>query len=177
MHGSGTTIDWSNPVNGLDAWAEKAVAGRGILVDYRRYAERNGLAYNGTQSHQITASTIQTILAKTKVTPQVGDILFIRTGFVAAYSALSQDERAALKDKREWPGLVQSRDSVEWLWQSQFAAVAADNPAFECGRAYSLTVQLRDSVLTVSQHMRTLYGTFTLSCSLDGVRQLASFLI
>jgi hypothetical protein len=40
--------------------------------------------------------------------------------------------------ERQWPGLVQSQATAEWLWQSQFAAVAADNPAFELGRKLSL---------------------------------------
>ncbi|OBT81736.1 hypothetical protein VE02_08887 [Pseudogymnoascus sp. 03VT05] len=131
IHGSGS--DYSNPVNGLDAWAEKGIAGRGILVDYADYADRNGIKYDKTKAHQISVDVVKAILAETKTEVHIGDILFLRTGFVQGYLALDQSEREAMKMERQWPGMMQSQTTAEWLWESQFSAVAADNPAFECG--------------------------------------------
>ncbi|KAJ9608102.1 hypothetical protein H2200_007090 [Cladophialophora chaetospira] len=132
IHGS-SGADYSDGVNGLDAWAEEAIAGRGVLVDYLAYAERNGMNYEKTKSHQITVEAVEKILQATGTKCEVGDILFLRTGFVRGYLDLDQPQREALKSERRWPGLVQSKATAEWLWEKQFAAVAADNPAFECG--------------------------------------------
>lgn len=123
-------------MNGLDAWAEKGIAGRGILVDYADYADRNGIKYEKTKTHQISVEAVRAILAETRTKVQTGDILFIRTGFVQGYLELDQSQREAMKMERQWPGLVQSQATAEWLWESQFSAVAADNPAFECGRKF-----------------------------------------
>lgn len=125
-------------MNGLDAWAEKGIAGRGILVDYADYADRDGIKYDKTKAHQISVDVVKAILAETKTEVHIGDILFLRTGFVEGYLALDQSEREAMKMEQQWPGMIQSQTTAEWLWESQFAAVAADNPAFECGRKFFL---------------------------------------
>lgn len=126
----------TNPINGLDAWADEGIAGRGILVDYLDYAQRNGIVFDQTKSHQITVEAVNKILEETNTVPEVGDILFLRTGFIDGYRSLSQTQRQAISSERRWPGFVQSKESVEWLWEKQFAAVVADNPAFECGRMF-----------------------------------------
>lgn len=64
-----------------------------------------------------------------------GDILFIRVGFTKAYDALTPEEQKSFPD-RQPPGLLgleATRDSLRWLWNSRFAAVASDSPSFERG--------------------------------------------
>jgi kynurenine formamidase len=146
IHGTSGS-DYSNGVNGLDAWSEEGIAGRGVLVDYLDYAERHGISFEKTRSHQIHVKDVVKILEETGTVPQVGDILFLRTGFVRGYMDLKQDQREAMKSERQWPGLVQSQESAEWLWERQFSAVAADNPAFECGREYLLSYLLCYKIL------------------------------
>lgn len=41
-----------------------------------------------------------------------------------------------LKGQLLTPRLLESEESVKWLWENQFAAVAADNPAFDCTRKH-----------------------------------------
>ena len=47
--------------------------------------------------------------------------------------------RQAVKDMESaeihYPGLEPSLESMEWLWNSQFSAIAADNPGFEAWNA------------------------------------------
>jgi hypothetical protein len=46
---------------------------------------------------------------------------------------MSDAELTAVMSKPEYqyPGLEGSLKSLKWLWDSQFAAVAGDNPGFE----------------------------------------------
>lgn len=71
---------------------------------------------------------------------QVGDILFIRSGFVSTYYTSSPDARAAAalrpnrlgkEDGQRWAGVRQEPAMLDWLHDSYFAAVAGDAPSFE----------------------------------------------
>jgi hypothetical protein len=46
---------------------------------------------------------------------------------------MSTDELVAVMGKSEYhyPGMEGSLESLEWLWDAGFAAVAGDNPGFE----------------------------------------------
>lgn len=62
-----------------------------------------------------------------------GDVLLIRSGFTAAYNALSAPEKLALSERSsaDFIGVESTEELLEWLWESQLAAVAGDAPAFE----------------------------------------------
>lgn len=71
---------------------------------------------------------------------QVGDILFIRSGFVTTYYSKSPDARAAAAlrphtvgkdDGQRWAGVKQEEAMIDWLHDCYFAAVAGDAPSFE----------------------------------------------
>ena len=49
---------------------------------------------------------------------------------------MDEDGRRALPGKFAFPGLSQSQETTEWLWNCEFSAVAADSPAFECTREW-----------------------------------------
>jgi hypothetical protein len=48
------------------------------------------------------------------------------------HAEATQPERSALPDNPRHPGLLQSQDTSEWLWDQQFSLVAGDNFAPEC---------------------------------------------
>ncbi|KAF2111849.1 putative cyclase-domain-containing protein [Lophiotrema nucula] len=118
-------------VNGIDGWEDRGIAGRGVLVDYYAWAQKNGIAYDATQTHPIKVDDVKSIIAENNIKLRPGDILFIRTGFVDSYAKMDAKAREFYKDGHSWPGLAQSKETLKWLWEQQFAAVAADNPAFE----------------------------------------------
>jgi len=71
---------------------------------------------------------------------QIGDLLFIRSGFVATYHNKSPVARAsaALRphslgpdDGQRWAGVKQEEAMLDWLHDCYFSAVAGDAPAFE----------------------------------------------
>ena len=71
---------------------------------------------------------------------QIGDMLFIRSGFIEAYKAKSPSERDRLAlrphvsgpdDGQRWAGLEQAEPILDWLHDCYFATVAGDSPTFE----------------------------------------------
>lgn len=124
-------------MNGIDGWAEKAIAGRGILVDYASWVAEQGNQYDAIATRGISADEIKSILAAKSVQPRPGDILILRTGYAPAYMSLNASARESLASAGPtWPGLKQDEAMVRWLWEQQFAAIVADNPGLECVRKY-----------------------------------------
>ncbi|KAL3442854.1 putative cyclase-domain-containing protein [Aspergillus insuetus] len=126
IHASGRTA-----INGLQVWCSRGLAGRGVLVDYASYARRHGIEINHFSGHAITLEDLLAAAKEQGVEFRTGDVLFLRTGYVAAYQKLDSAGRERVAQVREWCGLGQSRETTEWLWERQFAAVASDSPGFE----------------------------------------------
>ncbi|KAJ4289854.1 hypothetical protein N0V90_011186 [Kalmusia sp. IMI 367209] len=132
-------------------WAEHGIAGRAILLDYRTYANNNGIAYDPYTTHAITyaeiaacgrAQGIDIRPAAQGGDVRVGDILLIRSGWKEAYDSKTPEERRAAglrhgtsddpaDDGQRWAGLAQEEDVLDWLHDGYFAAVGGDAPAFE----------------------------------------------
>lgn len=57
----------------------------------------------------------------------------IRTGWIKAYNALSDEARYALAQIPSPPaiGIESSEATLRWLWSTGFAAVAGDQPSME----------------------------------------------
>lgn len=115
-------------------WAEAGgVVGRGILLDYRAWAETQGIASDPFSTSTIPLSELLAVANQQKIAFQPGDILLVRTGYMKAYEALSAAERKELATLVTPPsiGLEPSEEILRWIWDSGFVAVAGDNPAFE----------------------------------------------
>lgn len=123
--------------NSLQPWTTRNLAGRGVLIDYASYAKRQALSYEAFSGHPITVADIEVIAKEQGVTFNTGDVLFIRTGYVSAYKA-ADEARRKLAAEGKWVGLSQGKETVEWLWRKQFAALAADCPGFEMLREFFL---------------------------------------
>lgn len=72
--------DANTTVNGLDAWAEKGIAGRGVFIDYFDWAQERDIQYNTLTNHPIPIEHVHQIIAEKGITIRQGDILFMRTG-------------------------------------------------------------------------------------------------
>jgi hypothetical protein len=119
--------------NGIEHWARRGIAGRGVLLDLARWAARNGFALDPAQRVEYSAEHLAAVAAEQKVAFETGDILLVRTGWIDWYCRLDHAQRFNLG--RRWPhdvcGLAQGDDSLRFLWDNHFAAVAADSPTFE----------------------------------------------
>jgi hypothetical protein len=67
------------------------------------------------------------------VTLWPNNVLFIRSGYVKAVSSLSPSDAAsrAFQPNTYAIGVESSEETLEWIWENEFAAVAGDMMAFE----------------------------------------------
>nr|MBA2625991.1 cyclase family protein [Acidimicrobiia bacterium] len=70
-------------------------------------------------------------LADQATTVETGDVLLLRTGWLAAYRGLDAAGRGRVAADLAAPGLRPGVATARVLWDLHVAAVAADNPALE----------------------------------------------
>ncbi|OAA59734.1 hypothetical protein SPI_05932 [Niveomyces insectorum RCEF 264] len=119
---------------GIQAISKHGIAGRGVLLDYYGWAKKQGRPYDPTTQHAITVKDLQDVAKAQNVEFRVGDILFIRSGYVSRYHELEKENPAKLEDLADNPafaGVEQSEEMKTFLHDQYFAAVAGDAPAFE----------------------------------------------
>ena len=67
-------------INGADGWSEKAIAGRGILVDFELWTREHKVEYSALTSYAVTVPEIEAIFREKSIVPRPGDVLLLRTG-------------------------------------------------------------------------------------------------
>ncbi|MBS1678856.1 MAG: cyclase family protein [Actinobacteria bacterium] len=116
---------------GIGRWTDAGIVGRGLLLDVVAHREQEGRAWDPFGAEPIEAEELREIVAAQEVEPRPGDVLLIRTGWIAAYRALDQAGREAQAGTPSISGLAGSDDVARFLWDSGAIAVAADNPTLE----------------------------------------------
>jgi kynurenine formamidase len=123
---------------GVDRMAEAGIVTRGVLVDVPAFRAAAGRTSQADTRDPVTVAEIEEICAWERVELAPGDILLLRTGWLAWYLGLDaagrESLRASLHNSEgglECPGLASGVGTAEWLWDHGIAAVAADNPALE----------------------------------------------
>jgi kynurenine formamidase len=130
--------------HGMQHWAARGLAGRAVLVDVARHIE-----IDASSSQGITPDELDATLAAQGVEVEPGDVLLLRTGWVAWYRSADEATRQALPGALKAPGLRPGDDMLRWLWDHHVAAVGADNPSLEIWPPGShLTQEQRDEVRT-----------------------------
>jgi kynurenine formamidase len=112
---------------GIDAYVGHGLVMRGVLLDLPAYWGESPEAFT---DRSVSAGELAACAKQASVAFQEGDLLLVRTGWLAAYRS-----RGGLpEDMLAMPtcvGLDASADMARFLWDSGFCAVAADNPAVE----------------------------------------------
>ncbi|KAF4964073.1 hypothetical protein FSARC_7975 [Fusarium sarcochroum] len=113
------------------------IIGRGVLIDWYSWARRNNIHLSPFQTGAVEMSHIHEIIAEHKLEFRQGDILFIRVGFTAHYNQLSAKEQQDFPDRKPGGllGLEATKDSLRWIWETGFSAIASDAAGFERGPA------------------------------------------
>jgi len=116
----------------LNHWHERGgLVGRGVLIDYKAYADHNGITYSPFDAHRIKISEIETIAKEQGVVFKQGDVILVRSGFTEALSEMNEEQQAKAMGTHRCVGVEGSEESAKWFWNNHFAAVAGDAIAFE----------------------------------------------
>ncbi len=127
----GDRVDVSHPDLGIHLVAEKGIFGRGVLLDMPSYFAHLGRAFAPSAAEAITPADLDGALAFHGLRWESGDLLVLRTGWSPYYLGLSADEQSEFRTHLSSPGLDQSWEILEYLWDNQISAVLSDNAAVE----------------------------------------------
>ncbi|KAK5202996.1 hypothetical protein LTR96_011115 [Exophiala xenobiotica] len=118
---------------GIDAWSKAGgIVGRGILLDWCGWSQRNNKAKDPFVSGAIEFADLLQMIKEQNIEIKPGDVMFLRTGFVASYNKFSTAEQEEFSQQSNgYLGFEANRASLKWLWDSGFAAVVSDSPSFE----------------------------------------------
>ncbi len=118
--------------NGIQAWARRGIAGRAVLLDHQRWADSQGIHHVAGERIEITADELQVVANAQGTHFESGDIIIVRTGWTAWYDSLDERQRAEVADgPHTFIGVAQGPETLRFLWDNHFAAVAGDAPSFE----------------------------------------------
>lgn len=124
------------PSLGIQIAAQRGIAGRGLLIDVAAYRDAVGRPIDQTRNEQIPVRDLDAALEWQGSAIQPGDILMIRTGWLAHV----RTERNRTGESLQSPGLEQNEGTASWLWNHQVAVAAADNIALEAWPATGSTL-------------------------------------
>lgn len=118
---------------GIDQWAERAVVGRGVLLDVARHCALDGRPYDPASNHAITVADLEGTIERQGSPVEVGDVLLVHTGWMHHYRNADEEYRrqAYTPAGMRAPGLANGDDMLEFLWDLHPAAIAADNTSVE----------------------------------------------
>jgi kynurenine formamidase len=129
---------------GIDAWAQKGLAGRFVLVDMERHLREAGDPIDGGSARAFTVDELRAALAAQRVELAPGTFLLLNTGWMSWYRAADDATRARLARGADFstfehdlenffpaPGIARGEEMAEFLWDAGVVAVAGDNPSVE----------------------------------------------
>jgi len=90
--------------------------GRGVLLDYYSYAQKNGIHYSAVEAHLVTAKELEACAKAQNLIFETGDILFVRMGYTEWYEKASKQERVEGLEVPELVGIRQDTEELEWFW-------------------------------------------------------------
>lgn len=121
--------------NGIDKWADRGIAGRGVLIDIARHRASIGSPVDAGGYVGFGPQDVRDAADAQNVTIEQGDVLILRTGWIEWYERASAETRKSLAEDSltllRTPGLEGGEDVAEFLWDLHISAIAADNPAVE----------------------------------------------
>ena len=121
-----------SPTLGVNRFAERGIVGRGVLIDIERYLSQGGRKLDHRAGEAFPVSLLDDVAAAQGVRFMPGDILLMRTGWLAFYfNEMTEGERVLLPTALKSTGLLQSRETVAWLWDHRISVGASDNAGFE----------------------------------------------
>lgn len=116
---------------GIDRWAEHGLVGRGVLLDVGRARIEGGRPLDLDASDTIDADDLDATAASQGVELRPGDLVLVRTGWLAHVLCPSPAEGHEREGIVPSPGLRADDDTLRWLWDHRVPLIAMDNLAVE----------------------------------------------
>ncbi|CAG2001443.1 hypothetical protein QX201_010765 [Fusarium graminearum] len=125
-------VDRDKALPTLNHWHDRGgLVGRGILLDYREYAQVKGIEYSCFSDHAITVQELEDIAKHQGTELRHGDIIIIRTGYTEDLGNASTEEQEHMLGTNKSVGVKGCKESAKWFWNRHFSAVAGDTLGFE----------------------------------------------
>ncbi|KAK9458709.1 uncharacterized protein V1516DRAFT_681774 [Lipomyces oligophaga] len=132
---------------GIGYLAQKGIIGRGVLLDYARWAEEQGIQYSCFERHAIPVAHLKQIVTDYQIELRYGDILCIRSGTTMQLRKLSIPLPDINSSEPRAIGVEQSDELFEWIWNNHFCGLVGDALAFEAFPSPSETLSLHFTCL------------------------------
>jgi len=116
---------------GIESWSRKGIAGRGVLLDVQRWLALQGEDLVWNKHRAISVADLEHTRTWAGIEKREGDILMVRTGWVAGYQSATVQQRIDAKAHMDSPGLEPSDEMAAYLWDWGLSAVISDNIAVE----------------------------------------------
>ncbi|WP_286346805.1 cyclase family protein [Frondihabitans sucicola] len=126
----GGVLDTNDPEQtalGIEVWARRGIAGRGVLLDVAAHLGARGSSVPVDEEFVVTPELLEEIAAAEGVEVRRGDILLVRTGWPAAHAGRASDAPPVTRI----PGIHAGEATARLLWNWGIAAIATDTPAVE----------------------------------------------
>ncbi len=137
MHGFYNTPRGAGPLPiwpgrcGIDRVAAFGVFTRGVLADIPTYFAAIGRPWSIVGGDVVSPAELSACLAWQGSSLAPGDILFVRSGWLAAFLAADDDGRANLFKREDYSGVSGSEEMWALLWDSRVAAIVSDSVTVE----------------------------------------------
>ncbi|PPJ55527.1 hypothetical protein CBER1_05389 [Cercospora berteroae] len=143
----------------LNHWHDRGgMVARGVFIDFKKYADETGRAFNPFTDDKITIEDIETIAKKQGVEFKEGDVIIIRSGFTEGLTDKSGEEQEKLMGSHRVCGVVGTPEAAKWFWNKHFSAVAGDMIAFEHIPSVVDGQEVPVSGLVLHQYFLSLFG-------------------
>jgi len=118
---------------GIDHWARRGIAGRGVVLDVGRYLTSQGRSLDCGDRVDITVDGLEGTRKAQNVAFEDGDVWLIHTGWVEWYEGQGPAVRQniSVTQNLKTPGLQCSEAMAEYIFNHHPAALVSDNPALE----------------------------------------------
>jgi hypothetical protein len=119
--------------NGIEHWARRGLAGRGVLLDMAAYLASQGRPLDCSGVYRFSVEELEACRQSQGLEIRPGDMLIIHTGWIGWYHEQDLATRRGLTNiaTLKTPGVAAGEAMARYLWDLQVCAVASDCPAFE----------------------------------------------